>query len=118
MPSEHCLKKHEKPFYFAADLSTSYKAQAGKNYDVQGVMSGLIRFKLKPDDLSDELVPTVGTNLEITGKSITTLFNMVSLLKLSDEIQAAIRAGNLPVSQGHLFAANLECPDLRNSVEF
>jgi hypothetical protein len=83
-----------------------------KNYDVQGVMSELIRYKLKPDDLSDELVPTVGTILEITGKSITTLFNMISLLKLSEEIRAAIQQGNLPVSQGYLFAANLECPDL------
>jgi len=83
-----------------------------KNYDVQGVMSELIRYKLKPDDLSDEMVPTVGTISEITGKSITTLFNMISLLKLSDEIQAAIQQGNLPVSQGYLFAANLECPAL------
>ena len=36
---------------------------------------------------------------------------MISLLKLSPEIQAAIQAGNLPVSQGYLFAANLDCPD-------
>ena len=82
-----------------------------KGYDAQGVMSELIRYKLKPDDLSDELVPTVGTILEITGKSITTLFNSISLLKLSDEIQAAVSDGTLPVSQGYLFAANLDCPD-------
>ncbi|MCX5816494.1 MAG: hypothetical protein NTX75_09690 [Proteobacteria bacterium] len=76
----------------------------------------MIRYKLKPDDLSDELVPTVGTNSEITGKSVTTLYNGISLLKLPPEIQAAIRAGNLPVSQGYLFAANLECPDLMKAV--
>ena len=75
----------------------------------------LKRYKLKPDDLSDELVPTVGTNSEITGKSITTLYNGISLLKLFDEIQAAIREEKFPVSQGYLFAANLDCPDLRNS---
>ena len=33
-------------------------------------------------------------------------------MKLFDEIQAATQAGNLPVSQGYLFAANLDCPDL------
>ncbi|MCX5816599.1 MAG: hypothetical protein NTX75_10240 [Proteobacteria bacterium] len=82
-----------------------------KGYYVQGVMSELIRYKLKPDDLSDELVPTVGTILEITGKSVTTLHNGISLLKLPPEIQTAIRAENLPVSQGYLFAANLDCPD-------
>ena len=48
---------------------------------------------------------------EITGKSIRTLLRTISLLKLPDEIQAEIRAGNLPVSQGYLFAANLDCPD-------
>jgi hypothetical protein len=50
--------------------------------------------------------------VEISGKSTRTLFRTISLLKLSDEIQTAIRQGNLPVSQGYLFAANLECPDL------
>ena len=49
--------------------------------------------------------------LEISGKSIRTLFNGLSLLKLSPGIQAEVRTGSLPVSQGYLFAANLDCPD-------
>ena len=44
------------------------------------------------------------------------MFNTISLLKLPDEIQAEIRAGNLPVSQGYLLAANLDCPDLIKAV--
>jgi hypothetical protein len=51
-----------------------------KEYDIQGVMSELMRYKLKPDDLSDEMVPTVGTILEISGKSIQTLHRTISLL--------------------------------------
>ena len=86
-----------------------------KNYDVDGVMSVLVSYKRRPEDLSDQVAPTVGAIIEITGKSITTLYNGISLLKLSPEIQAVIRAGNLPVSQGYLFASNLECPDLRGS---
>jgi hypothetical protein len=43
------------------------------------------------------------------------MLRTISLLKLPPEIQAEIRAGNLPVSQGYLFAADLECPDLRDS---
>ncbi|MCX5805339.1 MAG: hypothetical protein NT010_04615 [Proteobacteria bacterium] len=50
--------------------------------------------------------------VNISGKSIRTLHRTISLLKLSPEIQAAITAGNLPVSQGYLFATNLDCPDL------
>jgi len=82
-----------------------------KNYDVGGVMSELVGYKLKPDDPSNLLTPTVGVIFKITGKSITTLFNTISLLKLPPEIQLAISTGNLPVSQGYLFAANLDCPD-------
>jgi ParB family chromosome partitioning protein len=89
-----------------------------KNYDVDGVMSELVSYKRRPEDLPEGVAPTVGAIMEITGKSITTLYNGLSLLKLFPEIQAAIRQATLPVSQGYLFAANLECPDLRNSVEF
>ena len=89
-----------------------------KGYDVEGVMNDLVSYKRRPEDLSDKIAPTVGAIIEITVKSIRTLFNGISLLKLPDEIQAEIRAGNLPVSQIYLFAANLECPDLKNSVEF
>jgi hypothetical protein len=45
-----------------------------------------------------------------------TMFNMISLLKNPDEIQAAIRQETLPVSQGYVFAANLDCPDLMKAV--
>ena len=74
-------------------------------------MSELIKYDRKPELVSDELVATVATALQISGKSTRTMLNVISLLKLPPEIQTAIRAGNLPVSQGYLFAANLECPD-------
>jgi len=84
-----------------------------KGYDVGGVMSELVSYNRRPEDLSQEIATTVVATAKIAVKSITTLFNMISLLKLSPEIQAEIRSGNLPVSQGYLFAANLECPDLK-----
>jgi hypothetical protein len=93
------------------DLSASSEAQAGKGYDVGGIMSGLVSYKLKPDDPSNPLTPTVGVIIKITGKSITTMFNTISLLKLVPKIQVAIISGKLPVSQGYLFAANLGSPD-------
>ena len=83
-----------------------------KGYDVDGVINELMNYNLKPDSVLKEVTDTVSVIAEISGKSTRTLHRTISLLKLSDEIQAAIRAGTLPVSQGYLFAANLECPDL------
>ena len=79
-------------------------------------MSELVNYDRRPEGVSDVIAATVAAILQITGKSTKTLFNGLSLLKLSDEIQAAIRSGTLQVSQGYLFAANLDCPDLRNSL--
>jgi ParB-like chromosome segregation protein Spo0J len=83
-----------------------------KNYDADEVMNDLMKVQLRPESLFDETVFTLNTVAQISAKSYPTLFRTISLLKLSPEIQAAIRAGNLSVSQGYLFAANLECPDL------
>ncbi|MCX5808107.1 MAG: ParB/RepB/Spo0J family partition protein [Proteobacteria bacterium] len=89
-----------------------------KKYDVGGVMSELVSYDRRPEDLPEEIALNVRAIIEIAGKSIQTLHRTISLLKLSDEIQTEIRSGNLSVSQGYLFAANLDCPDLKNSVEF
>ncbi|MCX5806201.1 MAG: ParB/RepB/Spo0J family partition protein [Proteobacteria bacterium] len=113
--TENLQREDLNPIDQAKGILTYIQAKhPDKGYDVGGVMSELVRYKLRTDDISNQLTPTVGVIIEITGKSISTLFNIISLLKLSPEIQAEIRSGNLPVSQGYLFAANLECPDLKN----
>ncbi|MCX5813386.1 MAG: ParB/RepB/Spo0J family partition protein [Proteobacteria bacterium] len=83
-------------------------------YDVNGVMSELVSYKRRLEDVSASFASTVDAIMQISGKAYTSLFRTISLLKLSPEIQASIQAGNLLVSQGYLFAANLECPDLEN----
>ena len=83
-----------------------------KGYDVAGVMSELVSYKRRLEDVSASFASTVDAIMQISGKAYTTLFRTISLLKLSPEIQAEIRSGNLPVSQGYLFAANLDCPEL------
>ena len=80
-------------------------------YDVDGVMSDLVKVMRAPEYASQGFLETVSKTLEISGKTAKTLYNGLSLLKLSPAIQAAIRAGTLPVSQGYFFAANLDCPD-------
>ena len=80
-----------------------------KGYDVDDVMSVLVDIQLRPENLSNEITFNVNVISEISGKSYPTLFRTISLLKLPDEFQTAIRSENLPVSQGYLFAANLDC---------
>ena len=86
-----------------------------KGYDVQGVMNEIMNYNLKPENVSEAVTETFSVIAKISGKSTRTLLNGLSLLKTPDEIQTAIRQGNLPVSQGYLFAANLDCPD-RNKI--
>ncbi|MCX5812800.1 MAG: ParB/RepB/Spo0J family partition protein [Proteobacteria bacterium] len=81
-----------------------------QGYDVDGVMSDLVKYNRKPDTLSEALVFTLNTIIEISAKSYPTLFRTISLLKPSPEIQAEIRSGNIPVSQGYFFAAKLGSP--------
>jgi len=89
-------------------------------YNLDGVMSELVRYDRRHDDMPEETVETVSTVSEIVGKSTRTLFRTISLLKLVPKIQDAIvpplsglnhTSGKLPVSQGYIFAANLGSPD-------
>ena len=83
-----------------------------KGYNLDGVLSELVNVTRTPDYASEAVSFTVKEVSKICGKSLPTLYRSISLLKLSDEIQAALRDGKLPVSQGYLFAANLDNPDL------
>jgi hypothetical protein len=82
-----------------------------KGYNLNGVMSELVVYERRQEDLPQEIRVTVTQISKIAGKSIKTLFNMISLLKLVPKIQDVISNGKLPVSQGYLFAANLGSPD-------
>jgi len=82
-----------------------------KNYNLDGVMSDLVSYEMRPGDISKEIADTVSAIAEISGKSIRTLLRTISLLKLVPKIQDTIAAGKLPVSQGYIFAANLGSPD-------
>lgn len=82
-----------------------------KKYDVDGIMSDLVSYNRRPESLSDEIATNFVAIEEITGKSITSLYNGLSLLKLPEGIRKAVSEGTLPVSHGYLFAANLDCPD-------
>ncbi|MCX5809646.1 MAG: hypothetical protein NTX36_09800 [Proteobacteria bacterium] len=65
-------------------------------------MSELMWYMRKPEDVSEEVVATVATTLEIVGKTARTLYNGLSLLKFPEEIRAAIDSCFFVVAQKHL----------------
>lgn len=110
--TENIQREDLNPIDQARGILSYFQAKhPDKNYEVDGVTRELLNQKLKPEYVSDQISPTIGEIMEITGKSINTLCNVLSLLKLSDTIKTAVSDGTLPVSQGYLFAANLDCPE-------
>ena len=88
-----------------------------KEYGVDGVIAALVNYNRRPEDLPKKVANTVLAITNISGKSIQSLYRAISLLKLPNEMQAAIRQDKLPVSQGYILAANLDCPDLTKIFE-
>jgi len=109
---ENLQREDLNPIDQARGILAFFQAKHPDNgYNLDGVMSELVRYTRKPETLSEVIVKTVLTIAEIVGKSIMTLYNTISLLKLVPKIQEAISSGKLPVSQGYIFAANLGSPD-------
>ena len=66
--------------------------------------------------VKSEHVPTVGTLMTLSGKSTTSIIRILTLLKLPEDIKSAVKQGALPLSQGYIFAANLDNPGLMETV--
>lgn len=85
---------------------------AEEGLDTDGIINAMILLEREPDRVKKEVVDTVSTIVKISGKSLRSLERICSLLKLPEEIQNALREGKLGVSQGYIFAANLDHPYL------
>jgi hypothetical protein len=90
--------------------------QPDKGYSVDSVMSEPVNYDRGSEYAAKGFSDTVSEIVGIVGKTTRTLHRTISLLKHPDQIQSAIRQDTLPVSQGYLFAANLECPDRVKAV--
>jgi hypothetical protein len=76
--------------------------------DLDAVMNNLILYYRADQRVPDEVVATVATTSKIAGIKTRTLQNVISLLRLPNEISDAVKTGAIPVSQGYILAANLE----------
>ena len=85
--------------------------------DLDGMMNILLLYNRDQNRVENDFVPTVGTITKISGKSINSLHRCFSLLKLPDVIKTAAKEGKIGVSQGYIFAANLDNPGLMETFQ-
>ena len=85
---------------------------AEEGFDVDGIINMMMNLEREPDRVKKEITDTVSVIVKISGKSLRSLERSCSLLKLPEEIQNALREGAIGVSQGYIFAVNLDHPNL------
>lgn len=95
-----------------ANALLSYFQARHQDTDLDFAMNAFITMDRDPARLDQEAAATVAAIQKISGKSNTSMKRRFSLLKLPEEIQNALREGALGVSQGYIFAANLDHPYL------
>jgi ParB family chromosome partitioning protein len=76
------------------------------------IFNAVIAYNVDPKRLEKAIEVTVTSLMKNSCKSPASLKNTLSLLKLPDEIREAVKTGRIGVSQGYIFAANLDNPGL------
>ena len=72
----------------------------------------LVTYQRDRERVTPEVASTVDAIADISGKSISSLRNRLTLLWLPEEVQTSLRKGEIPRSQGYILAENPEHPDL------
>jgi len=72
----------------------------------------LVTYQRTGNGFTPEIASTVDAISDISGKSISSLRNRLTLLRLPEEVQASLRTGEIPPSQGYILAENPEHPDI------
>ena len=95
-----------------ANALLSYFQARNQDTDLDVAMNAFITMDRDPARLDQEVAATVAAIQKILGKSSTSIKRCFSILKFPEEIQSALREGVIGVSQGYIFAANLDHPNL------
>lgn len=83
-----------------------------KDAEFDQILNNIISYGIDPTKVENAFASTLDAVVKHAGKSIVSIRNILTLLKLPKEIQEAVRKGLIGVSQGYIFAANLENPGL------
>lgn len=108
---ENLHRKELNPVDKANGILTLFRVRH-EGIELDQVLTVLLQYKVDPAKVDAGYRATVAIVVKIFGVSLGTLQNSLSLLKLPPEIQEALKAGTLPVSQGYIFAENLDNPGL------
>ncbi len=82
------------------------------NAEFNQILNNIISYGIDPGRVDNAFASTVDAIAQSSGKSMTSIKNTLTLLKLPPEIQSAVKKGLIGVSQGYIFAANLDNPGL------
>ncbi|MCX5820009.1 MAG: ParB/RepB/Spo0J family partition protein [Deltaproteobacteria bacterium] len=114
---ENLQRQDIDPIDKANGIVAFFKARHGDGMDLDQMSTVLMQYKLDPARVENEYGPTVGPIVKLAGVSISSMQNLLSLLRLPPEIRDSVKKGEIGVSQGYLFAANLENPGLMTVFE-
>lgn len=87
------------------------KTRAGLE-SLDDCINTLITFERDPGRVKSEVAGTVPAIQKISGKSITSIRKLLSLLKLPENIKKALLDGKINLTSAYIFAANLDHPKL------
>jgi len=85
-------------------------SQTGMEPD--GIINTIMNYARDPERVKSEFTAQLAVIVKCSGKSITFIRRILSLLRLPGEIQQAIREGKIGLSQSYLFAENINHPAL------
>jgi ParB family chromosome partitioning protein len=77
-----------------------------------GIINTIMNYSRDPERVKNEFTAQLAVIIKYSGKSITFIRRILSLLRLPEEIQQAIREEKIGLSQGYLFAENINHPAL------
>ncbi len=98
------------------DEAQAYYELFKLNLDVTTVddcISKLITLERNPDRAGNNIAVTVTAIQKISGKSISSIRNLLTLLRLPEEIKEALSQNKITLSQAYVFASNLHHPRLQ-----
>jgi hypothetical protein len=85
-------------------------SQTGMELD--GIINTIMNYARDPERVKSEFTAQLAVIVKYSCKSITSIRKMLFLLRLPGEIQQAIWEGKVGLSQGYLFAENINHPAL------
>ena len=97
-----------------ANACVDYFRASKEDITLDEIVNHLVTYNRDPQRVPDAFSPIIGEIVKFTGKSINTIINGLTLLRLPDTIQQGLKSGIASSTIGYVFAANIDCPRIMN----